>query len=56
MGYSTGNRCEIFKNKSAPLQISWCGYCNSSGLKEMDYLIADENLIKNRRKYIPNAF
>ena len=45
-GYSTGNRCEIFKNKSAPLQISWCGYCNSSGLKEMDYLIADENLIK----------
>ena len=44
-GYSTGNRCEIFKNKSAPLQISWCGYCNSSGLEEMDYLIADENLI-----------
>ena len=45
-GYSTGNRCEIFKNKSAPLQISWCGYCNSSGLKEMDYLIADENFTK----------
>ena len=50
-GYSTGNRCEIFKNKSAPLQISWCGYCNSSGIKEMDYLIADENLIKKEEDF-----
>jgi len=50
-GYSTGNRCEIFKNKSAPLQISWCGYCNSSGIKEMDYLIADENLIKKEEEF-----
>ncbi len=49
-GYSTGNRCEIFKNKSAPLQISWCGYCNSSGIKEMDYLIADQNLIKKEEE------
>ena len=50
-GYSTGNRCEIFKNKSAPIQISWCGYCNSSGIKEMDYLIADENLIKKEEDF-----
>jgi len=50
-GYSTGNRCEIFKNKSAPLQISWCGYCNSSGIKEIDYLIADENLIKKEEEF-----
>ncbi len=50
-GYSTGNRCEIFKNKSAPLQISWCGYCNSSGIREMDYLIADENLIKKEEDF-----
>ncbi len=49
-GYSTGNRCEIFKNKSAPLQISWCGYCNSSGIKEIDYLIADKNLIKKEEE------
>ncbi len=50
-GYSTGNRCEIFKNKSAPLQISWCGYCNSSGIKEIDYLVADENLIKKEEDF-----
>jgi len=49
-GFSTGNRCEIFKNKSAPLQISWCGYCNSSGMKEIDYLIADQNLIKKEEE------
>ena len=51
MGYSTGNRCEIFKNKSAQIQISWCGYCNSSGIKEMDYLIADKNLIKKEEDF-----
>ena len=50
-GFSTGNRCEIFKNKSAPLQISWCGYCNSSGIKEIDYLIADQNLIKKEEEF-----
>ncbi len=50
-GYSTGNRYEIFKNKSAPLQISWCGYCNSSGIKEIDYLIADENLIRKEEDF-----
>ena len=50
-GYSTGNRCGIFKNKSAPLQISWCGYCNSSGIKEMDYLIADKNLIQEKENF-----
>ena len=49
-GFSTGNRCEIFKNRSAPLQISWCGYCNSTGIKEIDYLIADENLIKKEEE------
>lgn len=49
-GYSTGTRYEIFKNRSAPLQISWCGYCNSSGIQEMDYLIADKNLIKEKDK------
>jgi len=40
-GYNTGNRLQIFKNKPAPVQISWLGYCNSTHIKEIDYIITD---------------
>ena len=46
MGHGPGNRLPVFKNRAAPIQISWMGYCNSSGLDEMDYIVADYNLIK----------
>lgn len=44
-GYFSGNRIQAFRARCAPTQISWLGYCNSLGIKNMDYLIADENLI-----------
>jgi len=44
-GYTQGNRINIFKARSAPIQISWLGYCNSLGLENIDYLIADPYLI-----------
>ena len=44
-GYFFGNRVQAFRARCAPIQISWLGYCNSLGIKNMDYLIADENLI-----------
>jgi len=40
-GYNAGNRLEIFKNKPAPVQISWLGYCNSTQIEEIDYIISD---------------
>ena len=45
-GYFAKNRFMIFKYKPAPLQISWMGYVNTMGIKEVDYIIADPNLIK----------
>ena len=44
-GYNTDNRLNVFKNKIAPIQISWLGYCNSTKLNEIDYIIADPNVI-----------
>jgi len=49
MGLTSPNRLALFKNRLAPIQILWLGYNNTSGLSEMDYLIADPNLIKKNR-------
>ena len=46
MGLSSLNRLSLFKNRLAPIQILWLEYNNTSGLSQMDYLIADPNLIK----------
>ena len=45
MGYTRAERLELFHSRIAPKQVSWLAYCNTSGLDEMDFLIADDNLI-----------
>ena len=50
MVITSSNRLNLFKNRFAPNQISWLGYCNTSGLDEMDYIIADNNLIKKNEE------
>ena len=52
MGMTGENRPTLFKNRVAPIQINWLGYCNTSGIKKMDYIFADPNLIyKDEEKY-----
>ena len=46
MGVTSSNRINLFKNRLSNIQISWLGYCNTTGLEEMDYIIADPNLVK----------
>jgi len=45
MGVTSDSRLSLSKNRVAPAQILWCGYCNTTGIKEMDYIISDPNLI-----------
>ena len=35
----------------SPLQITWLAYCNTIGFKNIDYLIADDNLIKDEERF-----
>jgi predicted O-linked N-acetylglucosamine transferase (SPINDLY family) len=41
-GHTGDNRLDTFALKPAPIQISYCGYPNSSGIKSMDYRITDK--------------
>ena len=50
MGYTSKQRLELFKNRMAKKQVIWMGYCNTTGLKNMDYIIADPNLIYENEK------
>jgi len=45
MGITSNHRLALFKNRLAKKQILWCGYCNTTGIDEMDYIISDRNLI-----------
>ena len=51
-GHTSDNRISIFAQRVAPIQISYLGYPGTTGIKNIDYIIADKIVIpKSNEKY-----
>ncbi len=51
-GHSKGNRLKVFARKPAPIQVTYMGYDATTGLKEIDYFLADEQLIPKGSEHL----
>ena len=40
-GHTAHNRLPVFAYKPAPVQLTWLGYCGTTGVQEIDYLLGD---------------
>jgi len=63
-GHTSGNRLSTFARKPAPIQATWMGYFDTTGLSNMDYIIADRFVISPQEEChyteqvvrLPNAY
>jgi predicted O-linked N-acetylglucosamine transferase (SPINDLY family) len=50
-GWTLNARPNIFQHRAAPLQIAYLGFPGTSGMQEIDYIVADQTLIPSEHQH-----
>ena len=51
-GHTARNSLPVLKVKAAPIQMTWLGFSETTGIKEIDYIICDKiSIPKNEEKF-----
>ncbi len=64
VGHTSANRLLLLGRRLAPVQALWCGYSNTTGLDDVDYIIADKIIAPPGERHffteepvrLPNSF
>ena len=52
MGLTFLERVSLFNSRISPVQISWLASCNTNGMENIDYMIADHNVISKEEEIL----
>ena len=51
-GHTASHRLLVFGRKPSPIQATWIGYFNTTGIAAMDYIITDRYLLPPEEEYL----
>jgi protein O-GlcNAc transferase len=51
-GFTANSGVQLFVRRLAPVQVTWLGYSGTTGVREMDYILADRWIIPEHEEHL----